>query len=148
MSTAAHPAHHPVQLVVSRGLHGAVAGIGGGIAFGVVMAMAGMLPMVAMLVGSDSDGVGVVVHLAISAVLGAGLGLVAPFTRFLPLLGAGAVWGVIWWVLGGLLLMPAGLGMPVFQMGQTALTSLVGHLLYGIVAAAVLYGLRRRAGHL
>ncbi|MGI8312941.1 hypothetical protein [Saccharopolyspora hattusasensis] len=147
MSTAAHPAHHPLQLAVARGLYGAVAGIGGGIVFGILMAVMGMLPMVAMLVGSDNAGVGVVVHLVISAILGVGFGLVAPFTQFWPLLGAGVVYGAIWWVLGGLLLMPAGLGMPVFQLGAMAMWSLLGHLLYGIVTAAVLYGFRHRVGH-
>ncbi|TDD55239.1 hypothetical protein [Saccharopolyspora elongata] len=145
--SVAHPAHHPVQLVLSRGLYGALAGIGGGIVFGILMAAMGMLPMVAMLVGSTNVGVGVVVHLVISAILGAGFGLVAPFTEFWPLLGAGVVYGAVWWVLGGLLLMPVGLGMPVFQVGQMAVMSLVGHLLYGIVMSVVLFGFRRRAGH-
>ncbi|GAB2742431.1 hypothetical protein GCM10027174_14990 [Salinifilum aidingensis] len=143
MSTTAHPAH-PVQVVASRVLHGAVAGIGGGIVFGVLMAMMGMLPMVAMLVGSGSAAVGAVVHLAISAILGAGFGLLVPVAQFWPLLGSGLVYGVIWWVLGGLLLMPAGLGMPVLQMGTSAAQSLLGHLLYGIVTALVFYGIRHR----
>ncbi|MBC3193970.1 hypothetical protein H7X46_23210 [Pseudonocardia sp. C8] len=146
MSTTARPVH-PVQAAASRVLYGAVAGIGGGIMFGILMAMMGMLPKVAMLVGSDSAAVGAVVHLAISAILGAGFGLVVPLIRFWPLLGAGVAYGVIWWVLGGLLLMPAGLGMPVFQMGANAMQSLMGHLIYGIVTALIFYGFRRRANH-
>lgn len=144
MSTTAHPAR-PVQAAASRVLYGALAGIGGGIMFGILMAMMGMLPKVAMLVGSDSVGVGAVVHLAISAALGGGFGLVVPLTRFWPLLGAGVVYGVIWWVLGGLLLMPAELGMPVFQLGASAMQSLMGHLIYGIVTALIFYGFRHRA---
>lgn len=146
MSTTAHPTH-PAQAVVSRVLYGTVAGIGGGIMFGILMAMMGMLSKVAMLVGSDSAAVGAVVHLAISAILGAGFGLVVSLTQFWPLLGAGVVYGVIWWVLGGLLLMPAGLGMPVFQMGASAMQSLVGHLIYGIITALIFHGVRRRAHH-
>ncbi|MDA3645256.1 DUF1440 domain-containing protein [Saccharopolyspora indica] len=146
MSTAAHPAHHPVQLVVTRGLHGAVAGIGGGLVFGVLMVLTGMLPMVAMLVGGSGAAVGAVVHLVISAVLGAGFGLAVPATGFRALLVAGAGYGLVWWVLGGLLLMPAGLGMPVLQIGATAVWSLVGHLLYGLVTASALFGIRHRAG--
>ncbi|MHA6804500.1 RNA-guided endonuclease InsQ/TnpB family protein [Salinifilum ghardaiensis] len=53
--------------------------------------------------------------------------------------GSGLAYGVIWWVLDGLLLMPAELGMPVLQMGTSAAQSLLGHLLYGIVTALVLY---------
>lgn len=146
MSTTAHPADS-MSAVASRMLHGAVAGIGGGLMFGILMAVMGMLPMVAMLVGSNSAVVGAVVHLAISAVLGAGFGLVVPLVQFWPLLGAGLLYGVIWWVLGGLLLMPAGLGMPVFQMGANATQSLIGHLVYGIITALIFYGFRRRANH-
>lgn len=146
MSTTAHSAH-PVQAAVPRVLYGALAGTGGGIIFGILMAMMGKLPMIAMLVGSDSAVVGGVVHVAISAVLGAGFGLVLPLTRFWPLLGAGVVYGVVWWVLGGLLLMPAGLGMPVLQMGASAMQSLMGHLIYGIVTALIFYGFRRRTNH-
>ncbi|MDI2027920.1 hypothetical protein QFW96_04840 [Saccharopolyspora sp. TS4A08] len=146
MSATVHPAH-PMQVGLSRALTGAVAGLGGGIVFGVLMAATGMLPMIAMLVGAGGAGVGVVVHLAISVILGAGFGLIAPSTRFWPLLAAGVAYGVLWWVLGGLLLMPAALGMPVLQLGATAMQSLMGHLIYGIVTAAVLFALRRRTAH-
>lgn len=146
MSTTAHPTHS-TPAAASRVLHGALAGIGGGLAFGILMAMMGMLPMVAVLVGSDSAAVGAVVHLAISTLLGAGFGLVVPFTRLWALLGAGVAYGVIWWILGGLLLMPLGLGMPVFQMGASAMQSLIGHLIYGIVTALIFYWFRRRAHH-
>lgn len=147
MSTTDHPAHPSMQAVVSRVLYGAVAGLGGGIMFGVLMAMMGMLSKVAMLVGSDSAALGAVVHLAISAILGAGFGLIVPLIRFWPLLGAGVVYGMVWWVLGGLLLMPAGLGMPVLQMGASAMQSLMGHLIFGIVTALIFYGFGRRANH-
>jgi hypothetical protein len=64
----------------------------------------------------------------------------------------GAVWGVVWWVLGGLILMPMFLGMPVFAplrmapMRPVAMGSLVGHLIYGIIAGLVYVRLRRGAG--
>ena len=45
----------------------------------------------------------------------------------------GLVYGAVWWVLGGLLIMPLWLGMPAFQIGEPQLWSLVGHLLYGMV---------------
>jgi uncharacterized membrane protein YagU involved in acid resistance len=143
MSTAAHRSGHPLQASATRVLQGAAAGLAGGIVFGIMMTTTGMLPMVAMLVGSSSAGVGIVVHLAISLILGAGFGLVAPMRGFWPLAGAGLVYGVVWWVLGGLLLMPAGLGMPVLQLGATAMQSLMGHLLYGIVTAAAFFLFRR-----
>lgn len=46
--------------------------LAGGILFGALMHMMGMLEMVAGLVGQDSTGVGWVVHLGISALFGIG----------------------------------------------------------------------------
>jgi hypothetical protein len=49
------------------------------------------------------------------------------------------LYGAFWWVLGGLILMPVLLGMPVFapvimgEMRGVALGSLVGHLVYGLI---------------
>lgn len=131
--------------MVSRALNGALAGVAGGIVFGMLMAMMGMLPMIAQLVGSDSAVVGGIVHLVISAALGALFGLLVPATTVSALLGAGVVYGMLWWVLGPLVIMPARLGMPLFMINQTAWMSLMGHLIYGMVTAAVLFGLRRRA---
>ena len=87
---------------------GIVAGLGGGVVFGMLMAMMGMLPMVAGLVKSDNPVVGFGVHMAISAFIGAVYGSVAPR---LPGGGAaavigGTVYGAIWWVLGALIAMP------------------------------------------
>jgi hypothetical protein len=53
---------------------------------------------------------------------------------------------VVWWVLGPLLIMPTVLGMSqtVFVIDSAALFSLMGHVIFGVVAAAVLVVLRRR----
>jgi uncharacterized membrane protein YagU involved in acid resistance len=133
--------------LVSRGIAGAAAGIAGGIVFGMLMAMRGMLPMIAGLVGSSSPVVGALVHLVISAGIGALFGLLAAgiANRIGPLLAAGAGYGVVWWVLGPLLIMPAMLGKPLFALNKTAVMSLMGHVVYGLVTAAVLYGIRRRS---
>lgn len=118
---------------------GGVSGCIGGLVFGAMMGMMGMLPMVAMLVKSESAGVGFCLHMAISAVIGAGFGVVFGF-RAVNLTGGalwGAVYGAAWWVLGPLLIMPAMLGMgPQIGMALTLpmLMSLVGHLIYGVVA--------------
>lgn len=145
MSTAAHPLTVPA--VMSRAMYGVVAGLVGGIVFGMLMAMMGMLSMIAMLVGSTSAGIGMLVHLAISAGIGALFALVVPATGAVTLLAAGAVYGMVWWVLGPLIIMPAWLGMPLFMFDSTTWLSLMGHVIYGMVAAAVLFGLRQRAGH-
>ena len=51
---------------------GIVGGLVGGMAFGMMMQMMDMMPTIAMLVGSESIAVGWMVHLAVSAALGAG----------------------------------------------------------------------------
>lgn len=143
MSSTTHPA--TFSGLVSRARDGAIAGLGGGIVFGLLMAMMGMLPMVAMLVGSESPVVGGLVHLVISAGIGALFGVLVPTADLGALLGAGAAYGLAWWVLGPLVGMPALLGMPLFTIDGTAWMSLMGHVVYGVVTAAVLHGLRRRA---
>lgn len=114
--------------------------------FGVLMQLTGMLAMVAQLVGSTSVAVGWPVHLAVSLVFGAVFAL-------LPL-GAergagravlsGAGYGVVLWLVGPLLLMPALLGMPLAVVDAAALRSVVGHLLFGAVLGAVTWVLLRR----
>ncbi|GHD24866.1 hypothetical protein GCM10007147_21500 [Nocardiopsis kunsanensis] len=47
-------------------------------------------------------------------------------------------------MLGGLVLVPAALGMPLLPMDQTALMSLMGHAIYGLVTTLALHGLTRR----
>jgi hypothetical protein len=146
---------------------GIVAGLVAGLAFGLMMHLmkaptpAGdevpMMMMVAMIVRSESLVVGWLYHLFNSAVIG------ALFAAFLGtaadespgrsvLLGAG--WGVLWWILGALILMPLLLGMPAFAalrmppMRPVAMGSLVGHLLYGVLLGFSYSRLRRpRAAH-
>ncbi len=128
---------------------GAIAGIIGGIPFGMLMAMIGMMPMIGMLVGVDSTAVGVLVHAAISAITGAIYGFFAvrfPLTWRNAVLG-GLIYGVIWWVLGALILMPALLGMfqNIFVIGQMQWMSLMGHIIFGVVLALSFVWLYRRA---
>jgi hypothetical protein len=91
--------------------------------------------MVAMLVGSKAVAVGWLVHLAISAFIGATYAVLFArwATRLVPAALIGLGYGVVWWVLGALLIMPAKLGMQVFMFNITAWRSLLGHLVYGLV---------------
>lgn len=127
---------------------GALAGLGGGVVFGMMMAMMGMLPMVAMLVGSQDPVIGFVVHMAISAFIGAVYGLAAGRLPQSALTGvvAGAINGVIWWVLGALIAMPLMLGMGnmVLQIGNAQWMSLIGHVIYGVVAGLIFIPLAKR----
>jgi uncharacterized membrane protein YagU involved in acid resistance len=135
---------NPAKLVTS----GAIAGLAGGMVFGIMMAMMGMLPMIAGLVRSQSAFVGFIVHMFISAFIGAIYGLVAgrfPLTWLNAVIG-GMLNGVVWWVLGALILMPIGLGMTnmVFHVGTDQWFSLMGHLIYGLVTAFVFVPLAKR----
>lgn len=142
---------------------GAVAGLIAGVVFGLMMQMmtapapggsrVPMMAMVAQVVGSGSVAVGWLYHLFNSAVIGAVFAFllgnrVAGIGR---LAGLGAAYGFLWWVLGGLILMPLLLGMPPFAplrmapMLPVAMGSLVGHLIYGALLGAALAWLGGRA---
>ena len=135
------------------------AGIAGGLAAGVVFGMmmqmmeaptpdgggVPMMSMIAMIVGSTSVAVGWLYHLFNSAVIGATFAWVLG-RRILSYgsgLGWGAAYGFGWWIVGGLILMPALLGMPPFAplmmppMRSVAIGSLIGHLVYGLILGGV-----------
>ncbi len=138
----AHPGGVAGPALPGKLIAGAVAGLVGGVLFGILMGMMGMLPMVAGLIRSDNAVVGFIVHMVLSAIIGAGFGLVFG-ARALDFQSGGlwgAVYGVIWWILGPLLIMPILLGMgPQFGMALTMpmLMSLVGHLIYGVATGLV-----------
>jgi hypothetical protein len=58
----------------------------------------------------------------------------------------GIINGIVWWVLGALVLMPLFLGMSqmVFMIGQAQWMSLLGHIIYGLVTAFVFIPLVKR----
>jgi hypothetical protein len=114
---------------------GVTGGLLGGIVFGVMMSMMGMMPMIASLVGSQSAVIGWVIHLLISLFIGLTFAWIfgARSTSYASALLWGAVYGVVWWVLGPLLIMPAMMGMPLFMFNTTSMMSLVGHIIYGVL---------------
>lgn len=139
MSTTTHPV---TELRSSQELaYGALGGLAGGIVFGMLMQLMGIIPMVAQLVGSSSAAVGWLVHLAISAFAGAVFGLLvgSRVHHVWTAVALGVGYGVVWWVGGALLMMPARLGMDVFVLNTAAWQSLMGHLLFGAVLGLV-YG--------
>lgn len=121
---------------------GIIGGIVGGVVFGMLMQMMGMMPMIAMMVGSESVLVGWSLHLVISAVTGA---------LFVYMFGSkvstttdgvryGLIYGLIWWVLGPLVIMPVILGMGIQiqnAFGQMQLISLTGHIIFGVIVGVI-----------
>ena len=119
---------------------GAYGGLAGGVVFGAMMAMMGMLPMIGKMVGHPSAITGFLVHLVNSALIGAAFATL--FDRFVhgksSGLGYGLVYGGAWWLLGPLTLMPLMMGMGLgVNWNATAaaqmLPSLFGHLIYGAI---------------
>ncbi len=119
---------------------GVYGGLAGGVVFGAMMGMMGMLPMIGKMVGHPSAVTGFLAHLVISALIGASF--VVIFHGFIRGasggLGYGLVYGGAWWFLGPLTLMPLmmGMGLGVNWTAAAAsqmLPSLVGHLIYGTI---------------
>ena len=88
--------------------HGVYGGLAGGVVFGAMMAMMGMLPMIGNMVGIPSAWVGLFVHLGISATIGGSFAVLLDWTGRATRAGvrAGLAYGFTWWVLGPLTLMP------------------------------------------
>lgn len=121
---------------------GLIGGLIAGAVFGAMMGMMGMLPLVAKLLGGGSAVFGFVLHLVFSAIIGIIFSILfgraaRDKTRGVIL---GLAYGLGWWILGGLIIMPVWLGMgaqlslPGIQM---ALPSLGGHLVYGFILGLI-----------
>ena len=130
---------------------GAYGGVAGGLIFGAMMGIMGMLPMIGSMIGQPTAGAGFVVHMVDSVIIGAGFAIV--LGRFVSGtrsgVGVGLAYGGAWWILGPLTLMPLFMGMGFGVNWNAAaaaamLPSLVGHLMYGSVLGLVYTWLRQR----
>jgi hypothetical protein len=100
-------------------------------------------------VGGSSAMLGFAVHLGISALIGMSYGVL--FRHEAPDFGSGIAWGMLyglaWWFVGPLTLMPILLGEPFVWTTEAAgllLPSLIGHLIYGAATAGAFLMLERR----
>lgn len=146
MATAS--AHPMAVSIPGRLVYGVIGGLVGGALFGILMQMMGMIEMIAQLVGSTSLLMGWLVHLFNSALFGAIFALLVGrwADRFVPGVLLGLAYGVLWWVLVALIIMPAWLGMTemILALNTVAWQSLAGHLLYGLLLGLVFAGLAHR----
>ena len=131
---------------------GAYGGFAGGLIFGMLMGMMGMLPMIGSMIGQPTAAAGFAVHMANSGIIGVGFAIVlGRFVSGTPSgVGIGLAYGGVWWILGPLTLMPLLMGMGFGVNWNVAaaaamLPSLVGHLMYGGVLGLVYTWLRHRA---
>jgi uncharacterized membrane protein YagU involved in acid resistance len=149
----ADPIHREAEGPGARLLHslawGAGASLLGGLLFGLLLAFSGGLPQVVRLTGGTSPATAFLLHLLISALIGMSYGVL--FRREAPdwklSVGWGLLYGLVWWYLGPLTLLPLFLGEPCTWTtadADAALPWLIGHLLYGTVTALVFFRLERR----
>ena len=122
--------------VAPDALRGSIAGLLGGIVFAVWMAENGMFPVIASMVGGNSSLLGLLMHLGISAKIGAIFSVL--FGRLARGMVPSLLWGVVngfaWWFLGPLTLMPLllGLGLQWTAIAVAgSLASLTWHLVFG-----------------
>jgi uncharacterized membrane protein YagU involved in acid resistance len=147
------PINREVEGPGIRTLHslgwGAAASLAGGLLFSLVMVATGFLPKVASLVGGSSPILGFVIHMGISTLIGMSYGVL--FNYEAPDFGSGVAWGSVyglaWWFIGPLTLMPILLGGPLTwttEAAGAALPSLIGQLIYGAATACAFLLLERR----
>jgi uncharacterized membrane protein YagU involved in acid resistance len=136
-----HPEQAPFSW--SRALIvGGLAGIIGGWAFGKWMEQVGFFPLIAGLVNSDLRMVGITLHFIFAVIIGASFGVL--FQRdvrgYGSNLGWGLSYGMLWWFLGPLTILPRWLGRPLdwsYERGSALFGSLVGHIIYGLIVGLV-----------
>ncbi|WP_151481712.1 hypothetical protein [Streptomyces albicerus] len=144
-STAVIPVH---------AVWGAAAGLVGGVGMGIWMSVSrpmmdtAMITMVAGLLGSTNAVVGWLVHLSIALFAGITFGaLLGQFAqRLAPAVLLGLAYGAVWWTVGALWIMPANLGMPVFEWNDVTSSSLGAHLVFGLLAGLTFSLVARMAG--
>jgi len=138
---------------------GALAGLVGGVVFLLLWLLILGPKITLLLTGiavtvtrSQSPLLGFFEHFAISAIFGAIYAVVLGNLVTLPRYGSSVLFGlldgVIWWVLGALVISPLLIGQaPLFAQAFSPplLVDLVAHLLYGVVTALVFTLLVRRA---
>jgi uncharacterized membrane protein YagU involved in acid resistance len=139
----------PATQTLQSLIWGAIASLAGGLLFSIVMIETGVLPHLAALVGGSSPEQGFAVHLVISTLIGMAYGVLFKYEA--PDVGSSFAWGMLyglaWWFVGPLTLLPILLGGSVLwtvQATNLLLPSLIGHLVYGAVTACICFYLERR----
>ncbi len=123
-------------------LVGGVAGSVGGWAFGKWMEQVNFFPLVANIVNASTRESGIMVHYAIAIFIGVSFGIL--FQRDVrghgSSMGWGMAYGLLWWFIGPLTLLPLLLGKPLdwsVVRGSELFGSLVGHVIYGLIVGLI-----------
>ena len=142
-------AHGPGLRVLQSLGWGALAGFAGGIVSSPIMLKTGVLSKIAGLDTSLTNWHGLLIHLLVSSLIGMTFGLL--FRNEASNLGAGVAWGwlfgLIWWYLGPMTLLPlmlTGVCDWSTDAASALLPSLMGHLIFGAMTAYVFLLLEHR----
>jgi hypothetical protein len=142
-------AHGPGLRVLQSLGWGALAGFAGGVVSSPIMLSTGVLSKVAGVDTSFTNWHGLAVHLLVSALIGMTFGLL--FRNESAYLVAGVAWGclfgLIWWYLGPMTLLPlllTGVCDWSTDAASALLPSLMGHLIFGAVTAYAFLALEHR----
>jgi len=121
---------------------GGMAGIAGGWVFGRWMAQVNFYSVIASMVGSTSNMAGNALHYVFAAAIGASFGVL--FQRDLRAYGSSMAWGmaygIFWWFLGPLTLLPLGLGTRPdwsYVHASTEFAPLLGNIITGLIIGLI-----------
>ncbi len=119
-------------------MRGVIPGVMAGYLF-LAYAGGGMQDMIGGMINSN-DFVGFILHIIFSAVIGAlytsiFLGVMKPDNPLMTVVVGGLIYGLIWWIVGGNLIMPliAGGDVFAFEIGP----SFYGHIIFGHALAFI-----------
>ncbi len=117
---------------------GTLAGIAGGWAFGKWMEQVNFFPLIAGLVGSTSKMIGESLHFLFAVIIGISFAFL--FQReargYGSSMACGTAYGIFWWFLGPLTLLPLWSRSPMdwsTNHAQALFGSLIGHIVYGVI---------------
>jgi NADH dehydrogenase len=125
---------------------GALAGLIGGLVFLWAQQSQGMRAAVGGVAGVTSLGAGTALDLATAALIGATFGLIFRYQPqgYAPTISSGVLYGLVWWIIGPLTVVPAVLGRgPTWSVkdANAALPSLIGHVLFGALTGLCYHAL-------
>ena len=139
----------PGSRVLHSAGYGAAASVVGGSLFTLVLLATGSLQEMATVFGGSSLAFGVIANMIVSAFIGMTYGLL--FRHEAPDAASAVAWGLVygllWWFIGPMTLLPILLSGSFRWTTVTAaalLPSLIGHLIYGAATAATFLVLERR----